>query len=192
MIDDQGIGLDAAGLAGAFPFHFVVDDRGTVVQVGPALARLAPDLQEGLIGDHFEPHRGQAGLDLAAIAARAPSYELLRLKATGRLWRGQTLLSDHGLVFVGTPWFVDTDELAPTGLTLDDFALHDPIAEYLALLEDKNTALRDAKELSRELRSAQRQLETQLEETRTERQRLEALVRTVPWAYSSKTSRGRS
>ena len=181
MIDDQGIGLDAAGLAGAFPFHFVVDDVGTVVQVGPALARLAPDLQDAPLPDHFEHHRGQGKLDLAAIADRAPSYELLRLKATGRLWRGQTLPSEHGLVFVGTPWFVDTAELAPTGITLDDFALHDPIAEYLALLEDKSSSLRDAKELSRELRRAQNQIEAQLEETHAERQRLEALVQTVPW-----------
>ena len=185
------VGLDPTALAAAFPFHFVVDPSGSVEQVGPSLARLAPTLRGATPAEHFEHHRGKAALDLDAIAADAPSYVLLRHTATRLLWRGQTLWSADRLVFVGAPWIASTEELAPSGLSLDDFAPHDPISEYLTLLQEKHTALRDATTLSRELRLAQGQLQSQLHETQAERRKLGALIETVPWGVLVEDTRGR-
>jgi len=185
------VGLDAAALAEVFPFHFVVGGDGRVEQVGPSLAKLAPALLGAAPADHFEHHRGQAALDFDAIAAAAPAYVLLRHTATRLIWRGQTLRTNERLVFTGAPWVAAADELRPTGLGLDDFALHDPIAEYLTLLQEKHTALHDATQLSRDLRAAQQQLEEQLRETQSERRRLSALIETVPWGVCVEHADGR-
>jgi|GEM_PF-2017999 len=185
------VGLDPTALAAAFPFHFVVDPSGSVEQVGPSLARLAPALLGATPTEHFEHHRGKAALDLGAIAAAAPSYVLLRHTATRLLWRGQTLRSGGRLIFVGAPWVASTEELEPSGLSLDDFAPHDPISEYLTLLQEKHTALRDATSLSRELRLAQGQLQRQLHETQAERRKLGALIETVPWGVLVEDTHGR-
>lgn len=188
---EPGVGLDAQALAAAFPFHFVVAPGGLIEQVGPSLSRLAPALLGSPPAAHFEHHRGQAALDLAAIDAEAPSYVLLRLTATRLLWRGQTLRSGDRLIFIGTPWVASPEELAPAGLSPDDFAPHDPITEYLTLLHEKHTALRDATGLSRDLRQAQLLLQKQLNETQSERRRLVALIETVPWGVLVENADGR-
>lgn len=177
----DGIGLDAEGLCSTFPFHFVVDGEGLVIQVGPSLARIAPKLMGSKITEHVEQHRPRGPFDLQTAFTRAPSYVVLRLKASQLLWRGQSLRSGPNLMMLGTPWFIDPAELGPAGLSLDDFAPHDSLIDYLTLLQTKNTALRDANNLSRHLRQTRQKLQRQLDETRAERRRLEALVETVPW-----------
>lgn len=179
--DASGVGLDAAALDAAFPFHFVVAPDGSVEQVGPSLAHLEPALLGAHPAAHFEHHRGKGAFDLDAVTAAAPSYVLLRLTASRLLWRGQTLRTGDRLVFVGAPWVASPEELEPAGLTLDDFAPHDSITEYLTLLQEKHTALQDATGLSRDLRLAQQQLEKQLHQNQSERRRLGALIETVPW-----------
>ena len=75
------------------------------------------------------------------------------------LGRGQSLRAGERLIFLGTPWFIDPAELAPAGLSLDDFAPHDSLIDYLTLLQTKNTALRDANNLSKHLRETRQQLQ---------------------------------
>jgi len=181
MSDGAAIGLDAEGLAAAFPFHFVLNGDGLVIQVGPSLARIAPNLLGANVGEHIEVHRPRGAIDVQASFARAPSYLVLRLLDSQLLWRGQTLRSGPNLMWLGTPWFIDTAELAPAGLSLDDFAPHDSLIDYLTLLQTKNTALQDANSLSKHLRETRQQLQQQLDFTRAERRRLEALVETSPW-----------
>ncbi|MDX2232078.1 MAG: ATP-binding protein, partial [Leptolyngbyaceae cyanobacterium bins.349] len=67
------------------------------------------------------------------------------------------------IFFLGTPWVTDTASLAPLGIKLKDFATHDPIVDFLFLLQAKNTALTDTRKLTEELRAQQAQLRSALQ-----------------------------
>jgi two-component system, NtrC family, sensor kinase len=62
------------------------------------------------------------------------------------------------IFFLGSPWITDTTSLVPLGIKLKDFAIHDPIVDFLFLLQAQNTALADAKKLTDELKQQRIQL----------------------------------
>lgn len=68
-----------------------------------------------------------------------------------------------GDIFLGSPWITDTTSLAPLGIKLKDFAIHDPIVDFLFLLQAQNTALADAKKLTSELKQQRAQLRSTLQ-----------------------------
>jgi len=74
--------------------------------------------------------------------------------------KGQMIcLSDPEVIlFIGSPWVTDTKSLELLGLKLKDFAIHDPIVDFLFLLQSKNTALVDTQKLADELTQQRSQL----------------------------------
>ncbi|NJR32877.1 MAG: hypothetical protein HC778_08840 [Chamaesiphon sp. CSU_1_12] len=64
--------------------------------------------------------------------------------------KGQMLpIQDANLLaFLGSPWLTDIADIQPLGLALSDFAIHDPVSDYLLLLQSKQTALQDTKKLA--------------------------------------------
>lgn len=161
---DEGApaGLSPALLATAFPFHLVLDRELRVVQLGPSVRRLVPDAAIGtalsemltvaaprgpLTFDHLQRHRRTLFL------LRPPGRELTL--------RGQVLVDDDAgrAYFLGSPFVNDTAGLERTGLTLADFAVHDPVVDYMFLLQAQSTALADAKELADRLHAAAQERE---------------------------------
>ena len=54
----RAVSLTPALLAKAFPFHFAFDKENTLLQTGPVLRRLCPELVEGSrLGDHIRLHQ---------------------------------------------------------------------------------------------------------------------------------------
>lgn len=153
------IGLPPELFATAFPFHIVLDSNLQVVQVGATLLRVCPTLVVG------------AALTQClriTLPAVEPTLKTLR-DHTGALFlldaidlplrlRGQMsyVAREDRLYFLGSPWVTRTVDLAPLGLTLQDFAIHDPIVDLLVLFQTQQLALDDAKRLTAKL-SAQRQ-----------------------------------
>jgi hypothetical protein len=45
------------------------------------------------------------------------------------------------IIFVGSPWLTETSELPRLGVTLGDFAVSDPIIDYLLLLQQQTGSL---------------------------------------------------
>lgn len=150
----------------AFPFHFVFNRSREIIQAGDVLERISP---ESLVGNqieqHFQINRPKLTFDFDAIKKQPRSLFLLEFIHNGMYLKGQMMYQEEQQVifFLGSPWISDTASLAPLGIKLKDFAIHDPIADFLFLLQAKNTALADAEKLTTELTQQRAELRKTLQ-----------------------------
>ena len=154
------LNLSPQQFAAAFPFHVAFDEQLRVLQTGAVLRRLCPDLIEGArLDEHFMVQRPVLKrLDYNAIHLHEKSLFVLRHRARPLRLRGQFVVQDRRLVFLGSPWVAEMVEISRLGLSLSDFAVHDPVVDLLFLLQTKNKSLDDGKVLSQRLRASQQRL----------------------------------
>jgi len=150
----------------AFPFHFVFNRSREIIQAGDVLERISP---ESLVGNqieqHFQINRPKLTFDFDAIKKHPRSLFILEFIHNGMYLKGQMMYQEEQQVifFLGSPWISDTASLPPLGIKLKDFAIHDPIADFLFLLQAKNTALADAEKLTTELTQQRAELRKTLQ-----------------------------
>ncbi len=146
----------AASFDRLFPFHLVLDRDCRLQQLGPSLERILPaDALGCALEDLFQVQRPRLErVDFATLLARQQSLVFLRARHSGLQLKGQMLAEAEVLVFVGSPWVTDLAELRPLGLHLQDFALHDPVSDYLVLLQTKNITLAELRQLNDDLQQA--------------------------------------
>ncbi|MBW4616951.1 MAG: histidine kinase [Desmonostoc vinosum HA7617-LM4] len=153
MIPPQ-LSLSPELFAKAFPFHLVFNRNLEIIQAGSVLERIS---SEALVGNHIEQYfqftRPRISIDFDAIKKQSRSLFILEFIPNGMQIKGQIMYQQEQEVifFLGSPWITDTASLAPLGIKLKDFAIYDPIADFLFLLQAKNTALADAEKLTSEL-----------------------------------------
>ncbi len=179
-----GIGLAPERLAELFPFHFAFDRGLRLVQVGPGLRRVCPDVAPGAtVGDVVRFARPRLPAEFEAL--RRAAGELLVLEAGADfVLRGELLEVEAGeaLLFLGQPWLTDLAQLGALGLGPRDFPPHSPFVELLHLLQAQRVSVAEVSELAgrlrrqrNELREAQTRLQVQL----TESERSAALTRSI-------------
>lgn len=171
-------GLSPAAFTEAFPFHIVFDANFQILQTGRTLARLVPGLLGVKLSDYFLIQRPAIKHEFEAIRNHSQSIFLIQTKDRELRLKGQMLyLEESGTIaFLGSPWIADIAQIAPLGLELKDFAIHDPISDYLLLLQSKNSALQDTKKLAEKLSEKQKSLRTtnaELQKEIAERLRIE-------------------
>ena len=154
MMGAAALNLSPQAFAAAFPFHMVLDDGLRVLQTGAILGRLCPKLTEGeALADHFVIQRPVLrSMDFDALVKHHDSLFVLHHRDGPLRLRGELVAQGRHLFFLGSPWVTGMTDLQQIGLTLNDFAVHDPAVDMLFLLQTKNKALADAQELSRRLR----------------------------------------
>lgn len=150
--------LSGEELDRAFPFHIAVTQEMRVLHVGPSLARVEPELQAGSLADGVSFDRPAVPVELEAIRQSSNTVFVLRTRSGLRL-RGQWLATSGQHLFVGSPMVHSLEELTAAGLSLADFAAHDPVTDYLFLLQTRDQALRDTRELHDQALRKQRALE---------------------------------
>jgi len=153
-------------LAKAFPFHFAFNRNREIVQTGDVLGRISPEpLVSKLIEQHFVINRPKTLVDFDAISKQSRALFILEFLHNGMQLKGQMMYEPEQEVifFLGSPWITDTTSLSPLGIKLKDFAIHDPIVDFLFLLQAQNTALADAKNLTSELKQQRAQLRSALQ-----------------------------
>jgi two-component system, NtrC family, sensor kinase len=152
--------------ATAFPFHFVYDRNLTILQTGEVLQRISglPLIGSSLV-EHFRISRPKVQLEFEAIKKQSRALFLLDSLHSDMQIRGQMMYVEEqdAIFFLGSPWITDTKQLAPLGLKLKDFAINDPIVDFLFLIQAQNTALDEARKLTRELSEQKAQLQTTLQ-----------------------------
>ncbi|WP_414574914.1 sensor histidine kinase [Anabaena sp. CCY 9402-a] len=152
--------------AQAFPFHFVFNQKREILQAGDVLERIS---SEPLIGSqieqHFQINRPNIPVDFDNIHKKSRSLFILEFIQNGMLLKGQIMYHKEQdvIFFLGSPWITDTASLPPLGIKLKDFAIHDPIADFLFLLQAKNTSLADTEKLTAELTQQRAQLRSALQ-----------------------------
>lgn len=163
---DSAICLPATLLADVFPFHLAVNQEKKLLQIGKALQRICPELSLGsLFEEHFHIQRPVNNFNFDAIKAHLQSLFILEVQHSSVLLKGQMVYLDkqNVLVFLGSPWISDLNALTPIGLALSDFAIHDPVVDYLVLLQSQKTALSDARNLAEKLKQQRADVHQALE-----------------------------
>jgi phosphoserine phosphatase RsbU/P len=96
------------------------------------------------------------------------------MKASTLKLKGQMMLLDDAMLFMGSPWITELSELKAHGLQLGDFAVHDQVVDCLFLIQSQQTALADVRRLASQqsVKLAQQQ-SALLEAERLARERLE-------------------
>lgn len=137
-----------------FPFYLVFNRALEIVHIGPVIKRLYPEiLTHKYFEDHFEIKRPNIVTNFDSICAHNKSLFLLESIQNGMLLKGQIVYVDYEdvILFLGSPWITDTKIMANFKLKLSDFALHDPVADFLFLLQTQSTSLKDTKRLADKL-----------------------------------------
>ncbi|WP_373540665.1 ATP-binding protein [Chamaesiphon sp.] len=137
-----------------FPFYIVINRDLEIVHVGPILKRLYPDI---LSCKNFEEHfiikRPNVEANFDNIRAHPRSLFLIESCHNGMQLKGQIVFVDYEevILFLGSPWITDPTAMTDFKLKVSDFALHDPLADFLFLLQAQNTSLKDSKRLADKL-----------------------------------------
>jgi signal transduction histidine kinase/ActR/RegA family two-component response regulator len=162
------VGLSPLQLAQAFPFHIAIDRDLLVLQTGPGIQKLAPDLAKGdPVLRHFAVTRPPGRCtDFDALAKRAGALVILQATADPTLrLRGEIMVDGADrLIFLGSPWITDGGELANRGLAFGDFAIHDPVSDYIFMMQSQRRALAETRELAQRLSGRQEELQTAKEQ----------------------------
>ena len=172
------LGLSSDLFITAFPFHVAFDRDMRIVQAGRVLRRLCPKLSPGSpLHQLFEISRPRIQFTFEAIREQSQSLFILESLDTRLRLKGQMLPDDRrGVVFfLCSPWLTELAAAEALGLSLSDFAIHDPVADFLFLLQSKDSALSDLNRLAMKLRArsvelqkARSQLEARVQERTAE------------------------
>jgi PAS domain S-box-containing protein len=161
--------LAPALLAKAFPFHIALDRQSRVLETGAVLARLCPGLLAGSAAEaSLRIHDPKIPFDYQAICERSSRPFILEILSSGLRLRGQMVESPEAeaMLFLGSPWLSEIGQLEKFGLGYQDFALHDPLLDYLTTIQAQTTVLSDGRAMTQmlteqaaKLREANRKLE---------------------------------
>lgn len=151
----QGIGLDHDAFVAAFPFFVAWDDAAVIKDSGPSLRKLCPDVVAGIpFTSSFKLER-PSGAPFADLLRNYTGFLFLfRHLASGQLFRGQLMLSGaEGCagMFLASPWFTTPEQVTQNGLTLSDFAVHDPVFDMLQVVQTHRSAVEELKGLAKSL-----------------------------------------
>lgn len=174
------IGLSPELFTTIFPFHLAFNRNYQLVQLSHALQQNYPDLVVGnLFEQHFQITCPLISLDFQAIQKQPYISVLLTVLSCGNQLRGQMLYAPEyeAMLFVGSPWVTNRDDLVPLNISLHDVALyhdtnlhddalhddalhddtlHDPAVDYLVLCQAQKTALLEIHQLVNHLTQQQR------------------------------------
>ncbi|MFQ6537332.1 MULTISPECIES: response regulator [Aphanothece] len=135
-----------------FPFHLLVDARLRLLSIGRVLGRLLgqASLEGSPLHEHFRLQRPEAGLSYSSLQESVGQLVILQAQALPLQLHGQVCALDQAgsLLFVGTPWLTEIDDLRRLGLKVNDFALQDSLVDYLYLLQARNVALAESQQLN--------------------------------------------
>ena len=154
-------GLHGDQVRELFPFLVAFDEALRVVAVGPSLASACPTVVPGRpMSDCFRILRPNVPASLERLRASQQAIVVAEEVASGLRLRGQVVFveSPPTILFLASPWIQDPSELERFGLSIDNFAAHDPTTDYVFLLQGKNVALQEARVLSQRLQQQRTEL----------------------------------
>ena len=160
--------LSADLLDQLFPFHFTWDSAFRVVQCGKSLAKLWPGMAGRKVSACVRIERPAQPINAKTCAQLQGSLILLaHVNESAPTLRGQLVVNDDGTgCFVGTLSLRAPEELAPLGLTLNDFAPHDPTLDFIALAQIHDATIKELTDSNAELRQIDKALRLRETEAR--------------------------
>ncbi|MFN0200055.1 MAG: PAS domain S-box protein [Bacteroidia bacterium] len=134
-----------------FPFLILFNRQMKIEYVGRSLKKLCPHTLFQKAEDCLTFSRPSiAAFDFTTVTEYVKQVVVLTLKKDNPIMlRGEFLLlkETEQLLFLGSPWFHNIEELTENGLTLSDFAVHDAIIDLLHILKTQEIANQDTQHL---------------------------------------------
>lgn len=145
-----------------FPFYILITEQLFVTSVGKSLEKICPNVDGKKFSEEFEFKRPNID-DYSFNTLKSLNGQLIVLECNNKQktsLRGQLDFREatNEFVFLGSPWFNSIEELTNTGLTLRDFAHHDPLTDLLHLMKTQEITNDDLKHL---LNTVNKQKDTQ-------------------------------
>ncbi|GEM_PF-737138 len=172
------IGLDLEEFSTVFPFHIIFGENLEVYQVGPSSREIFEIGNGSKINEFFHIKYPDLPFSVPEILNHSKSYFILESIKLPINLRGQMLrLKKENLVaFIGSPFSSNLENFNKSGLKLSHFATHEPIIDYLLLLQTQKTSLDDAKLLSEKILIKNKSLKKTKDELEKHTQNLEEIV----------------
>ena len=156
------LGLSPELFVTAFPFHVAFDRDMRIVQAGGVIRRLCPKLSPGSpLHQRFKISRPHVQFTFEAIRKQSQSLFILESRDSSLILKGQMMPDDRQgvMFFLCSPWLTKLAAAEALELSLDDFAIHDPVADFLFLLQSKDSALSDLNRLAMKLQEQRADLQ---------------------------------
>lgn len=133
-----------------FPFFLSLDEALRVTDFGSRLGKLCPRLTIGSDATESFTLRQPPDIPFTREALSSELNRLVVLESKDNpllKLRGQWVAHENTLNFIGSPWIVSTEDLDRLNLSLNDFAIHDPVIDLVQLLQSNTMAMSDIQEL---------------------------------------------
>jgi PAS domain S-box-containing protein len=133
-----------------FPFYFFIDESLSIRNCGKSLIKLLPDIKEGAhFSSIFKFSRPYVEkITVSTFSELNNQLVVIESEAQHSVsLRGQFELHENGYLFIGSPWFNSIDAVIEKKLTLNDFAIHDPLIDLLHVMNNLKNASNELKEL---------------------------------------------
>lgn len=142
-----------------FPFFFVTDRNGNLLKWGRSLEKIAPrSLVQGSFNQFFTLKKPSGKVWHDLITSHRSEMIVLGVNNVDAEVMGQVMdIDDESkMVFVVNLVVKDASKLKDLKLTFSDFAIQDPIFDFLMLLQTQNRAIKQAEIMNEKLAEANR------------------------------------
>jgi PAS domain S-box-containing protein len=153
-----------------FPFYILIDSSLCIKNIGKSLEKICPEIR---IGQNFSDNFLIQKPDITTISFKEISKhikKLIVLKSKNRslTLTGQIEVKDNFILFLGSPKLTSINDVLNNNLTVDDFALNDPVIELLDVLNKQEV-------IAKELQESLITIESQSQKLKEDKERLSNL-----------------
>ncbi len=131
-----------------FPYFILIDNASKVLGFGRSIAKICPSLQINLPFTDFFVLKRPFVEKLCVEELLKYNSQLVVIESykDGISLRGQFELINDSILFVGSPWFNSMNEVVEKKLTINDFAIHDPLLDLLHVLKNQEISAKELKD----------------------------------------------
>ena len=151
-----------------FPFYILVNPDLTVASNGVTIGKIFPGTKGKFFHEYYHIKRPELPeTDFQSILSLTGQMVIIECQNPQRtILRGQIeLLPDTGkLLFIGSPWFSSMEQVVGNNLSLNDFALHDPLIDLLHVLKTQEITTEDLKHLLNTVNNQKKELKKAAQE----------------------------
>ena len=148
------VDLHPGQLTRLFPFYIGFDADLRCTNIGPSLQRLLPGLAVGdLLTEQFDLEQPRLPFTSEALIESQTWLLVFRCRTLDLQLRGQVVASaEDGIwLLLVSPWLREPRQLDELGLTMHDFALHDPVMDMLYMVQAQQTAFEELRVIAANL-----------------------------------------
>lgn len=171
------INLSFDELNNLFPFYILLNEDQKIISIGQSLKHLFPiSKKEDFFFDSWtieKPSSQDSNSILTNKLTIISNNSNNNLKFKGQF---EKIESSNQFLFLGSPWFQNTDQLIENNLTISNFAIHDSMFDLLHVLKKNDIVNNELKEIVQQLNSQKKQLEIEQASLRKRELKLSAIA----------------